>query len=95
MTSTRPLSPSDDGHDWTSIAWAEGPPTRHENDRPFDGTRPVDFERDRSTVIDLIYRFAAPDVRYARHPAFGALTRDEWLVWGSRHTDHHLRQFAV
>ena len=23
------------------------------------------------------------------------LTRDEWMVWGYRHTDHHLRQFGV
>ena len=29
------------------------------------------------------------------HPFFGALTREEWMIWGYRHTDHHLRQFAV
>ena len=25
----------------------------------------------------------------------GPLTREEWLIWGYRHTDHHLRQFAL
>lgn len=24
----------------------------------------------------------------------GALTRDEWIIWGDGHTDHHLRQVA-
>ena len=40
-------------------------------------------------------RFAAGDARYAVHPFFGPLTKDEWLIWGYRHTDHHLRQFAL
>jgi len=30
-----------------------------------------------------------------KHPFFGALTPDEWMIWGYRHTDHHLRQFAL
>jgi hypothetical protein len=59
------------------------------------GTKPVEFERDRGAVIEHLRRFALPDTRCGRHPAFGALTRDEWLVWAYRHVDHHLRQFGL
>ena len=37
----------------------------------------------------------APDTRFVRHPAFGAMRRDEWLLWGYGHVDHHLRQFGA
>jgi hypothetical protein len=59
------------------------------------GTRPVDFEQDRARAVGLLRRFVAEDARYATHPFFGPLTRDEWMIWGYRHTDHHLRQFAL
>jgi hypothetical protein len=79
----------------TSLAWPKGIKTRPEVDPSLAGSRPVDFERDRARVIALVRRFAASDARYTEHPIFGPLTRDEWLVWGYRHTDHHLRQFAL
>ena len=79
----------------TSVAWPKGTPTRPEVDQTKAGTRPSDLARDRERVITLLRRFAAPDTRYERHPIFGPLTRDEWMTWGWRHTDHHLRQFAV
>jgi hypothetical protein len=40
-------------------------------------------------------RFVAPGSKLGAHPSLGPLTRDEWMVWGFRHTDHHLRQFAL
>jgi hypothetical protein len=46
-------------------------------------------------VVDLMKRFAAPEVAYQAHPMFGALTRNEWLVWAYKHMDHHLRQFGL
>jgi Protein of unknown function (DUF1569) len=79
----------------TSLAWPKGSPTRPEVDQTIGGTKPADFARDRARVIALLRRFAEPGTRYDRHPMFGPLTREEWLVWGYRHTDHHLRQFAV
>jgi Protein of unknown function (DUF1569) len=79
----------------TTFAWPKGTPTRPEVDQTIDGTKPAEFEHDRQQTIALLRRFAAPDARYARHPMFGALTREEWMTWGYRHTDHHLRQFAV
>jgi hypothetical protein len=79
----------------TNLAWPKGTPTMPEVDPTRGGTRPADFERDRERVIQVMRRFTAPGARHDRHPFFGTLTRDEWMVWGYRHTDHHLRQFAL
>jgi hypothetical protein len=77
----------------TSIPWPQGVPTRPEVDPKREGSRPLEFERDRARVVDLLHRFVGPGVAYGRHPGFGAMTRDEWLLWGFGHVDHHLRQF--
>ena len=79
----------------TNFPWPKGSPTRPEVDQTKDGTKPSDFGRDRDRVVALLRRFAASDARYAAHPLFGPLTREEWMIWGYRHTDHHLRQFAL
>src|SRR5262249_24321186 len=79
----------------TTVAWPKGSPTRPEVDQTIGGTRPIDFERDRERTIALLRPFVAPDARHATHPLFGRLTRDEWMIWGYKHTDHHLRQFAL
>jgi hypothetical protein len=79
----------------TSLAWPKGTATIPEVDQHIGGTKPMEFERDRAIVIELMRRFASPDARCGAHPIFGPLTREEWLVWGYRHMDHHLRQFAV
>ena len=100
----RPISPNDTWRSrtivkyvalHTSLPWPKGTPTRPEVDQTIGGTKPVDFDRDRERVIALLRRFVAIDTQCVAHPLFGPLTRDEWLVWGYRHTDHHLRQFAV
>ena len=79
----------------TSIPWPKGIPTTPEVDPHRLGTKPVEFERDRTEVIALVRRFASPDANYGRHPAFGAMTREEWLLWAYGHPDHHLRQFGL
>ena len=79
----------------TSMAWPQGLETRPEVDPRAGGTKPEDFERDRARVISLMQRFVLPSVTYGRHPFFGVMTREDWLIWGYRHTDHHLRQFAL
>jgi hypothetical protein len=79
----------------TSLPWPQGVPTRPEVDPKRSGTKPVDFERDRARVLALLRRFLRPETRYGRHPGFGAMTRDEWLLWGYGHVDHHLRQFGL
>jgi len=78
----------------TKLPWPHGVPTTPENDQTIGGTKPVEFERDRERVLDLLRRFVLPGTTYARHPGFGAMTRDEWMLWGYGHVDHHLRQFS-
>ena len=79
----------------TTLAWPKGSPTRPEVDQSVGGTKPVEFEKDRERAIALLRRFAAPEAPLTRHPLFGELTHEEWMIWGYRHTDHHLRQFAL
>ncbi len=79
----------------TSIPWPHGVPTRPEVDPKLGGTKPVEFEQDRTRVVQLLRRFVKPEAQYGRHPAFGAMSRNEWLLWGYAHVDHHLRQFGL
>jgi len=79
----------------TSLPWPHGVPTRPEVNPHIAGAKPVEFERDRQRVIELIHRFTAPTAKYGRHPGFGTMSREEWLLWGFGHADHHLRQFGV
>jgi hypothetical protein len=78
----------------SKMPWPHGVPTMPEVDQKIGGTKPVEFERDRKQVLDLLHRFIKPQTQYGRHPAFGAMTRDEWMLWGYGHVDHHLRQFG-
>ena len=43
----------------------------------------------------LVRRFASPGVTFEAHPIFGPLSHAEWMTWGWRHVDHHLRQFGL
>jgi hypothetical protein len=79
----------------TSIPWPKGIKTRPEVDPTRTGTKPIEFERDREQLVALVRRFVSPDTRYGRHPVFGAMTREEWMLWGYGHVDHHLRQFDL
>jgi hypothetical protein len=79
----------------TTLAWPKSIPTMPEVQSGLGGTCPSDFEADRERLVQLMRRFAAADAKYGPHPALGKLTREEWLIWGYRHTDHHLRQFAL
>ena len=79
----------------TPLPWPHGVPTTPEADQKIGGTKPVEFERDRQRALDLLRRFVLPGTTYARHPGFGAMSRDEWMLWGYGHVDHHLRQFGV
>jgi hypothetical protein len=79
----------------TPVPWPRSVPTRPEVNPHDGGTKPEVFESDRARVADLMRRFAQPDVAYAEHPMFGALSRREWMIWGYRHLDHHFRQFGI
>ena len=79
----------------TTMAWPKGRKTQPEVEQGSGGTCPTDFNADRERLIALMRRFVGPQARLGAHPLFGPLTREEWMVWGYRHTDHHLRQFAL
>lgn len=80
----------------TRLPWAKGFKTGPTADQERDGTPPVEFERDRRALAQLIRRFTAAqrDFQFTPHPIFGALTETEWLRWGYLHADHHFRQFG-
>jgi hypothetical protein len=77
----------------TSIPWPHGAPTRPEIEQGRGGTAPTDWERDCAELRALIHSFA-DRTTFAAHPFFGEMSRGDWLIWGYRHVDHHLRQFG-
>jgi hypothetical protein len=78
----------------TPLKWPPGVPTPPELEQGRGGTPPTDWENDRAELIRLMDSFA--DHRaFSVHPMFGKLTHRDWLIWGYRHVDHHLRQFGA
>ena len=76
------------------IQWPKGVPTRPEIEQGRGGTRPSDWAADCSALRGWIDRFPGQK-KFGPHPIFGTMTYDEWMIWGFRHVDHHLRQFGV
>ncbi|MBZ5611968.1 MAG: DUF1569 domain-containing protein [Acidobacteriia bacterium] len=78
----------------TAFPWPHGVKTRPEIEQGSGGTAPSDWERDCARLRQSILDFAARTT-FAAHPIFGEMSQRDWLVWGYRHVDHHLRQFGV
>jgi hypothetical protein len=78
----------------TPVKWPPGVPTRPELQQGQGGTPPSDWERDSADLRRLIVAFA-DRTEFAAHPIFGTMSRPDWMIWGYRHVDHHLRQFGV
>jgi hypothetical protein len=74
--------------------WPQGVPTRPEIEQGRGGTAPTDWERDCAELRALILSFRGRTA-FGKHPIFGKMSRRDWMVWGYRHVDHHLRQFGV
>ncbi len=54
------------------------------------------FTNEKTTFIHLLNQFAAHKNPIAHnHPYFGRLSTHQWGLAMWKHTDHHLRQFAV
>jgi len=79
------------------LHWPKGVPTRPEMEQGVGGTKPVEFERDRAELVELVNRFSKSVGALAEpsHPIFGPMSDFEWLRWGWLHADHHLRQFGA
>jgi uncharacterized protein DUF1569 len=82
---------------YTSIPWPRGRKTPASVDPRRSGTRPGDFESDRTRAVDSLRNFAvAPDAAFATsHAVFGSMTPRDWRHWACRHTDYHLKQFGL
>ena len=78
------------------MKWPHNIRTRPEVAQDAGGTPPVEFDRDRQMLLDVMDRFCdTPDDQRGWHPALGLLSHEEWMRWGYLHVDHHLRQFGA
>ena len=83
---------------YAPFPWPHGVPTRPELDQlAGTGRPPAEFTADMESLLATVGRFAAQsrDFAFHPHPIFGALSEKEWMIWGYRHADHHLRQFGA
>lgn len=74
--------------------WPHGVRTARELDQTKDGTKPVEFERDRTELVTLLRRIASSG-ELPPHPLWGRMSRGMTGRYVWRHTDHHLRQFGA
>lgn len=82
---------------YAPFPWPRGVPTRPEFDQVAGTARPpAEFAADMQSLLATIEEFAAQPRTFPfhPHPIFGALSEKEWMIWGYRHADHHLRQFG-
>ena len=82
---------------YAPVTWPHNIQTLSEVEQGTGGTPPVEFSRDRESLLGFIARFCSADPRdlAPEHPMFGRMHHREWGRWGYRHLDHHLRQFGV
>jgi hypothetical protein len=78
----------------TPMKWPPGVPTRPEIEQGRGGTPPAEWDRDCAELLALLDAFAERQT-FGVHPTFGKMSTRDWLTWGYRHVDHHLRQFGV
>jgi Protein of unknown function (DUF1569) len=78
------------------LKWPHGLKTRPEVDTEHGGTPPIQFERDRANLLELLERFTRRprEFEWQPHPMFGTMSDRDWMRWGYLHMDHHLRQFG-
>ena len=51
------------------------------------------FAEDHARLIEIFDSFCAAPSITKDHPFFTTMSHSEWMHWGYRHADHHLRQF--
>ena len=81
---------------YVPLRWPRGITTLAEVAQDRDGTRPIAFDADLRSLLDVVAAARAPGFFTGRrHPIMGALSHTEWMRWAWLHTDHHLRQFGL
>ena len=76
------------------------------NDKPFKRELPTDksfimtgiekeFEKEKSTLLEMINNFTEQNMVDTPHPFFGKLTNEQWGKGTWKHLDHHLTQFGA
>lgn len=77
-----------------NMPWPKGTPTSP--DFLADGKRP-NLEAERARCLDLMDAFAAKNMSdpWAKSPAFGKMSGNDWSRLHAKHIDHHLKQFGV
>jgi Protein of unknown function (DUF1569) len=78
----------------TPMQWPPNVQTRPELEQGLGGTPPTEWEADRARLLQSIDAFPNRQT-FAAHPGFGNMSPRDWLIWGYRHIDHHLRQFGA
>jgi hypothetical protein len=81
---------------WSPLPWPKGVKTNPMHDPRDQGTRPTEFERDRSRVVAGLEGIArATGDLEPVHGIFGTMSVRDWQRWAYKHADHHLRQFGL
>ena len=82
---------------WLPMPWPHGQQTNPMHDPRAGGTRPGDFEADRTRVTRALTGIAnaADGSLEPAHGIFGSMSTRDWQRWAYRHTDYHLRQFGA
>jgi hypothetical protein len=82
---------------YSPTRWPSGIRTPAEVDPRRGGSRPGEFERDRSRAIDGLRALAGAPASAlpSSHGHFGPMSEWDWKRWAYLHTDHHLRQFGL
>lgn len=65
---------------------------------PFEeGTKPIDFETDKKTLLGYIEKFCSmpTDYQWSEDFKFGKVNGKEWSILTYKHLHHHLKQFGV
>lgn len=55
----------------------------------------MNFEKEKTALLDLINRFSPEAIVREKHPVFGKLSKENWSKATWKHLDHHLKQFGV
>ena len=82
---------------WFPMPWPHSVQTVPESDARRDGTPPMEMAADLARLLEVMDRFTRQPLGYAlqSHLIFGRMTEADWMRWGYRHTDHHLKQFGA